>query len=102
MEEEFIEEIEINDGCTKNCNPIMSLDGMNTMGLLTISFDRDMVIPSTQWSGVNNYMVGKGLQDQPNDFNDIQISVFPGESQEDEAVALKWIVKSFSKESMEI
>ena len=51
-------EEEFDDGCGNNCYPAMELEGINTVGLLTFSFDRDMVIPEnyTDWEGNNTYL----------------------------------------------
>lgn len=68
------------DSCSVNCFPEMHIESVDTLGLMTVVFDRDMVVPvnTSHWTGYNTYLVDKGLQDDDSDFSSISISVLPG------------------------
>lgn len=59
----------------------MELVSMNTMGLLTFEFDRDMLVPlnTSFWTGNNTYLIEKELQNRTGNFTDFSISIYPGE-----------------------
>ncbi len=99
MREDLVMKVE---GCNSNCHPKMELVEISTMGLVTLKFDRDMKVPSTDelqlWAGNNSYP----LQDfnRTNNFTAFQVGVKNGSA--DGNISMTWRVTTFEARKLQI